>query len=124
MKIKCPVCDAEHKSDNDWDSRPLEDALRDRAEAAEKRVAELEAASRWIPVSEKLPEKNKKVLLYDSWSGQIDSGTLRRIDGHDEAIQEGIYEWDTDGCYYHGDNFERITHWRELPQPPKPEEGK
>ena len=104
--------------ENKYVSRISYDALQKRAEAAEAKILE---AARWIPVTERLPEKDKKVLLYDSWNGQVDSGYLIRIDAHDEAIQEGIYEWEMDGCYFHGDNFGRITHWCKLPKPPQEE---
>lgn len=46
-----------------WNTRPLEDALQARAEAAEKRVAELEAEMRWIPVTERLPEEKQEVIV-------------------------------------------------------------
>lgn len=44
MNVKCQWCDAEHNSAADWNTRPIEDALLKRAEAAEKRVFELEQA--------------------------------------------------------------------------------
>lgn len=88
---------------------------------ANLKLAELEAASRWIPVSERLPEISKNVLLYDAWNNKVTNGELLRISFDDEAIQENIYEWATDGCYFHGGNFERITHWK-FPQPPKQDE--
>lgn len=104
--------------ENKYISRISYDSLLKRVEAAEAKILE---AARWIPVTERLPEKDKKVLLYDSWNGQVDSGYLKRIDAHDEAIQEGIYEWEMDGCYFHGGNFGRITHWCKLPKPPQEE---
>jgi len=100
---------------------PAGDEIYSRAEAAEAKVAELEAAQAWVLVSERLPEINQNVLLYDSWNDKVTNGELRRISYDDEAIQENIYEWATDGCYFHGGNFERITHWMPLPKPPKEE---
>jgi len=41
--------------DKSWNTRPLEDAL-------QKRIAELEEAQRWKPLSE-LPEENMEVLV-------------------------------------------------------------
>ena len=42
-----------------WNTRPIEDELR-------ARIAELEAAQRWIPVSERLPEHGDFVLAWDN----------------------------------------------------------
>lgn len=42
-----------------WNTRPLEDALQARAEDAEARVAELEAAQRWVSVNDRLPEEGQ-----------------------------------------------------------------
>lgn len=49
--------------ENKYVSRSAYDALLARAEAAEKRVAELEAELRWIPVTERLPEEKQEVLV-------------------------------------------------------------
>jgi hypothetical protein len=45
---RCISCGAKMQRSR-WQSRPIEDALR-------KRIAELESAQRWVPVSERLPE--------------------------------------------------------------------
>jgi hypothetical protein len=54
----CPNPDCPHSVRTvrleQWNTRPIEDDLR-------KRIAELEAAQRWIPVSERLPEVGKVV---------------------------------------------------------------
>ena len=75
--------------------------LQARTEAAEKRIAELEAAARWIPVSEKLPEEGQEVIVMDR-------------DGF-------VSNW------WHGIKWARMltenyAYWMPLPQPPKPEE--
>ena len=46
-----------------------EHAAADALEAAEKRIAELEAAQRWIPVSERLPEPEMNVLIWQTYKG-------------------------------------------------------
>lgn len=61
---------------------------------------------RWIPVTERLPEKNKLVLYFTPYDGE--------------------YEWDMGVvCFRNGRQF-RIasggaTHWMYLPEPPKEE---
>ena len=80
----CDNCSAESNVEH-WNTRPIEDALKQRiAELEEKltiktlenlkgasvltdlkaRIAELEARQRWIPVSERLPEKSGTYLVY------------------------------------------------------------
>ena len=77
-----------------WQTRPIEDALN-------ARIAELEAAQRWIPVSERLPEEKQSVLALDR------TGTA--------------YHWEYSRSlsnifvgYY--------THWMPLPNPPEVKE--
>jgi hypothetical protein len=78
----------------EWNTRPIEDALN-------ARIAELEAARRWIPVGERLPEEKQSVLALDR------TGTA--------------YHWEYSKClsnifvgYY--------THWMPLPEPPEVKE--
>lgn len=49
--------------ENKYVSRISYDALRARAEAAEAKVSELEAAQAWVLVSERLPENFQEVLV-------------------------------------------------------------
>ena len=103
-----------------WQTRPIEDALTariaelelrldvyngnmydvvvDENAKANKRIAELEAERRWIPVSERLPEEKQSVLALDR------TGTA--------------YHWEYSKClsnifvgYY--------THWMPLPELPE-----
>ena len=85
----CDNCSAESNVEH-WNTRPIEDALN-------ARIAELEAAQRWIPVSERLPEEKQSVLALDR------TGTA--------------YHWEYSRSlsnifvgYY--------THWMPLPEPP------
>ncbi len=71
--------------------------LKERAEAAEAKVAELEAARRWIPVSDGLPEKDGYYLGWSSTYGF-----------------EFVY-FDT---LFGGGRLSGVTHWMPLPEPP------
>ena len=68
------------------------------------RIAELEAAQRWIPVSERLPVGGKVLVLWKDRTIHLD---WTFIDG-------GRYYW-----WNSGDN---VTHWMPLPQPPEVQE--
>lgn len=69
------------------------------------RIAELEAAQRWIPVSERLPllRDSKAVLVYTK-SGETYSG-----------LYLGNNEWTG---LLHDFREGEVTHWMPLPEPP------
>ena len=95
----CEFCGAASGTARDeygWQTRPIEDDLR-------KRIAELEAAQRWIPVSERLPEDGKPVWVCTIWNEQH-SGFL--IDG----VWGGLFRDFREG---------EITHWLPLPVLPE-----
>ena len=80
-------------------------------EANEARIAELEAAQRWIPVSERLPEIGVRVLFYNNFIKNIHKGWY----SGDEWVSEI-------GVFYNGDKLKRITHWMPLPKLPEVQE--
>ena len=93
-----------------WQTRPIEDDLR-------KRIAELEAENdqltarwrqerqddKWIPVSERLPEKYTPVWVTTTW-GEQHSGNLT------DDCWTGLFRDFREG---------EVTHWMPLPELPK-----
>ena len=67
------------------------------------RIAELEAERRWIPVSERLPEANKCVLIYDA-GGNMTVDILVKSGGVETYFWLPKY---------------RILFWMPLPEPPE-----
>ncbi|HCQ7989158.1 TPA: DUF551 domain-containing protein [Klebsiella pneumoniae] len=62
-------------------------------------------ADRWIPVSERIPEDRKQVILWDAEIGEVTSGH---------------YSHKTQTFYHCGDAIENeITHWMPLPAAPQ-----
>jgi hypothetical protein len=73
---------------------PIDVALR-------KRIAELEAERRWIPVSERMPEDLQSVVIITNDSM---TGIVRYLELYG---REGFGAWSED-----------VTHWMPLPEPP------
>jgi len=98
--------------ENKYVSRISYDSLLKRAKAAEARVAELEAAQRWIPIEDK-----SKLNDYDWYlvtgNGLVSVGFYKSGWGTWTGADDGILPFE-------------VTHYRPFPaapQPPKPEEG-
>ena len=92
--------------------------LWDDALALQSRIAELEEARRWIPVSERLPEFGAPILFYDSILERINKGTCTAMNSDNTNLH-----WFTDDdLFYFGNRSEYITHWMPLPQPPEVQE--
>ena len=87
------IAETKEKASRIWNNRPIEDALR-------ARIAELEEAQRWIPVSEALPEDGK--LL---------------VSGHHAIDKTPCVEeaYCRDGCIF--SSLMDITHWKHMPEP-------
>ena len=93
----CDNCSAESNVEH-WNTRPIEDALR-------KRIAELESAQRWVPVSERLPDNWESVLTID-----ISKSTQDVVSAF---YNPEISLWST---HFSCDLW--VTHWMPLPEPP------
>ena len=65
-----------------------------------KQIEEMEAKNKWIPVSERLPERGQKVIIY---TGNIQKPTVL-------AYQFWNPKYDT---------WAHVTHWMPLPSPPE-----
>ena len=89
-----------------------------------KTVDELNAnAPKWIPVTERLPEVGKEVLIYavgkdDDFSSVI--AITDRMIFRLFPASDGVETWSSPWQYFMT-NYE-ITHWMPLPEPPKGEE--
>ncbi len=68
-------------------------------------LAELRERTRWIPVSEGLPEAGVEVLLFDDYSDYLTDRLLR--------VENGEPVWMCD--------YDYVTHWMPLPNPPEEE---
>lgn len=93
-------------------------------------LAEEHAKHLWIPVKERLPEINCRVLVAEkpyckntvSWlETACFSPNLEIVDHFDFEGENrpGFYEYDSEAGYYEITN---VTHWMPLPKPPKPED--
>ena len=119
---------AEWAHANEWET-PITlgdhlDAAADAIEAAEKRIAELEAAQRWIPVKERLPDYVGSYLVYyHEWSN---GDFLPKYDDYKIRVMRFMNKgkWCMPVCTdkrCEADTNREVTHWRKLPHPPKGE---
>ncbi len=102
--IICKDCDYEwfQLDGVDVHARLLPDYLNN----YEARIAELEAERRWIPVSERLPDKRLPVLVYTIYGETYSAMLLGEVwTGLHRDFRKG-----------------EITHWMPLPEPPKERE--
>ena len=103
------------RADEMWNLRRPEDALR-------ARIAELEAAARWIPVEERLPGVDEANVVSGKKSVSI---TVIAIDKFEHATRAFCFLEDYEGIYKKGDWYSldkmqavnKIAYWMPLPQP-------
>jgi len=117
--------DAEANTELDCEIHELRPVLIDAAsalEAADKRVKELEAAQRWIPVGERLPDDVGSYLVYyHEWSN---GDFLPKYDDYRIRVMRFMNngKWCMPVCTdkrCEADTNREVTHWQPLPQPPQ-----
>ena len=87
------------------------DALLNAIDGLEQENARLREAQRWIPVSERLPEKPGKCEAY-----------IPRLDELPFDFVDFGIGFEGHKFFLHGmDITEFVTHWRPIPQPPEVE---
>jgi len=90
------------------------------AKSLEDYIAELEAAQRWIPVSERLPDTK---IVYDEFDTVIEFDSIDGGIGRMVQLLSWDYinkTWNEDICDEgFVDVTEHVTHWRERPQLPE-----
>ena len=124
--IKALKEDAEWAHANEWET-PITlgdhlDAAAAALEATEKRIAELEAAQRWIPVGERLPDDVGSYLVYyHEWSN---GDFLPKYDDYRIRVMRFMNngKWRMPVCTdkrCEADTNREVTHWQHLPPPPQ-----
>ena len=81
-------------------------------------ISNSETTTKWIPVTERLPPYNHDVLVY-----RPNMASKILVDCYVGYYGEDDGEWYEDWARYGKDihNKPLITHWAEMPQPPKGE---
>ena len=121
----CDGCPFENSGaiDEDWCGDALVRAAADRLEEYVDRckryadeIMELRERGRWIPVEERLPERDGPVLAYYGFSEGGEISEMRFFSVMD------YYAVDPKPHFQHeGYRGLTVTHWMPLPQPPKGE---
>jgi len=79
------------------------DSLYEEGYKLQQRIAELEAAQRWIPVSERLPEAYEKVIALAKDCMNVDWVLPKEL----REVGKGAFA-----------RLYNVTHWMPLPEPP------
>lgn len=94
----------------------------DAANAIEELQRTQMPSTKWIPVTERLPERNTRVLVHgvgnaDGFWGDQVTAIAERFLFKFFPSSEGEETWSSPWQYFHTDY--KITHWMPLPQPPE-----
>lgn len=73
--------------------------------------------SKWIPVTERLPESETKILVYGGndliWVNGVNKPMPSIYTGYMRGLDEGWFTWDEQRYICN------VTYWMPLPEPPK-----
>lgn len=94
---------------------PVEIWSYEEREGAYKRIAELEAERRWIPVNERMPKDCERVLVYADNSPQNYPRRAFYIYRLERWVSDEVNTYTVYGPM-------TITHWMPLPEPPEVQE--
>jgi hypothetical protein len=116
---KCVLIDQQREAINHLIDKNLHiDSLYEEGYKLQQRIAELEAAQRWIPVEERLPEFNKVVAVIDMSDKDshlcnvYETAILVEVRGDTRFGFIGHSGWDSSD----------VTHWMPLPELPEVQE--
>ena len=108
--------DTMHSCDVDrvgLDGADLTERLTARCARYAEEIAVAQERTRWIPVAERLPEYDARVLVFDMRAKNKYIGIWTR----EKDPDDGNDCWfDSAGWWY---AFDEITHWMPLPEPPE-----
>jgi hypothetical protein len=118
---KCVLIDQQREAKNILIDKNLHiDSLYEKGYKLQQRIAELEAAQRWIPVSERLPDTK---IVYDKFDvivelvDIVNGEMIRHVDllSYDYRNKS----WNDDCGEFGFYPVTGVTHWRERPTPPE-----
>ncbi len=75
---------------------------------------EFEIKDGWISIKNKLPDKNTQVLCFNG-GHMFGAYSLAEI----KTDKDGITAWHVYGVHEYDAGFGCVTHWMNLPEPPK-----
>ena len=75
-------------------------------------------SDRWIPIKERQPIEGKEVLIHEEWE---DIPVIAYLNSHGSWVSAKSHI-DIIGDASMSDGFGKITHWMDLPAPPKQED--
>ena len=110
--------------------------LCDALEKAHDEIERLWNVTRWIPVTERLPEEDPRVPKHSephfefctviatgfyAGSDKPSVSQTNRLINHRTGIEYIDSQAKVLDAWYWGGSFEKVTHWQPLPEPPKGE---
>ena len=122
--VICPACERYDKECDGSFNGPtfLMQEAATALESQQKRITELEAADRWIPVTERLPEDD---LPKGSKVKQIKVLTALKSDKGVRTVRSQLryrMTWYNSAPWAWKCSGSEITHWMPLPEPPNEEQ--